>query len=269
MCFKKISILILFFAIIFCFSANSQTKSGNLKNKGGKVGSKTVDKNARIGGRETIPHGIDENTILNIGIGSGISFPGLDMLNEEHLAPGSNSHFYIHYLLPKTRNIGVGLNANMMMYNVNNSKFDLDYQNVKKVISPSWNFQTVCPSLFINHKITRRVSAQFLFNAGVMMVQVPKTTVNFSDTLDVTGLAIPETEYLYEHKNTTEIGWSASFGMQFNYLLVQHLELRFGSDFLYGRFNITKNQLLPTLSSEKLLREMKTINVFAGIALNF
>ncbi len=267
---KKIQFISIIFLVFFGLNnIYSQTKSGKLKNKGGSIGSRGVNKKAHIGGRETNAHGIDEDRIINIGLGGGVSFPGFDLLNEEHLNIGYSTHFYVHYLLPQSSKIGLGFNANYSSYITNKTKFLNELSNVQEIKTSSWNFTTISPSFLYNYNLNQRLNAQFIFNAGILLVEVPNQSFSYIDTINNVGEATPEIEILYNYTPETKLGWASSLGVQFNYVVFNHCELLLGSNFQYGRFKITRNEILPIAKETEILREMRLFNMFVGIALSF
>lgn len=269
----KILTITLFFGIsnssIYAQQKGQKTQN-SVSNIGGTYHSKSTNKKARKGGRNTLPVGIEGKTI-NIGMGTGLAIPSLSLKTEEHVTLGSNTHFYAHYLLPGRTTFGIGLNSNIIYLNSNKTSFYNENENLTHASVYPWSVFTISPSVLINFTIQPRISAQFMINAGAMMVMIPSNQLNFVDSISAIGepTIVKERNYVYQSGMITS--WFISGAFQFNYALTRNLEARLGMDYFYGRFNYQRinmaNPLDPT--TEKTLRELKLIDLFAGIAISF
>lgn len=254
--------------------AYAQQKSGkkenSVQNTGGVYKSKSTNKKARRGGRNTLPIGI-EGKKINIGVGTGIAIPGLSLSTEEHVTLGSNSHLYAHYLINGRSTFGVGINSNFIFLGSNRSNFYSENQNLTYASVKPWSFFTISPSLLINFTIQQRTSGQFLINGGPLMANVPQNKLTFIDSIIMIGSPTIGVKRDYVYQSGLSTGWFLSGAFQFNYALSRHLEVRVGLDYFYGRFyyqqiNIS-NPLAPI--KENRLRELKLIDLFTGLAFSF
>lgn len=271
--FLKILIAVLFFGMVdhSVFAQQKDNKPQNsVSNIGGSYHSKSTNKKARRGGRNTLPIGI-EGKKINIGIGSGLAIPSLSLKTDEHVTLGSNSHLYAHYLINGRSTFGIGFNANLIYLNSEVSKFYVENENLTLASVSPWTLFTISPSFLFNFTIQQRISAQFIINPGALMAMVPQNKLSFIDSVSAIGdptIAIKR-DYLYQTGTTT--GWFVSGIFQFNYALSRNIEARIGMDYFYGRFNYQRinisNPLLPV--NESTLRELKLIDLFAGIAISF
>lgn len=263
-------ILLLLLTVTPSYSQASRKRNNPPKSSGSDYTSRdTRKKNARRGGRNSMPVGI-EGKKINLGFGVGVALPGLSISSEEHATTGLNSHFYAHYLFGKKTTVGVGANVNYIFLGTNNSKFSSENQTITKATTFPWTAYTISPSLIINQTIIPRVSAQFLINGGGLFVNVPQTRLTYTDSINQGGDPTIVIEKSYVYKMGVEKSWFLSGALQFNYALSRNMEARVGLDYFYGRFNYTRiNESDITLPSEKLLREMKLIDVFVGLAFSF
>jgi hypothetical protein len=269
----KILIAVLFFGMVdhSVFAQQKDNKPQNsVSNIGGSYHSKSTNKKARKGGRNTLPIGI-EGKKINIGIGSGLAIPSLSLKTDEHVTLGSNSHLYAHYLINGRSTYGIGFNTNLIYLNSDVSKFYIENENLTHASVSPWTLFTISPSFLFNFTIQQRISAQFIINPGALMAMVPQNKLSFIDSVSAIGdptIAIKR-DYLYQTGTTT--GWFVSGIFQFNYALSRNIEARIGMDYFYGRFNYQRinisNPLLPV--NESTLRELKLIDLFAGIAISF
>ncbi len=271
---KLISIVLLSFLICMtqeaAFSQTKKSGSSPINTKGGGLISKSAKKeNARRGGRNTLPVGV-EGKKINIGIGTGVAIPSLSIKSEEHATIGFNTHFYAHYLFGGRNTMGIGLNSNIIFLGTSNASFYNQNPSITFASSSPWLAYTISPSFISNFTIKKRISAQFMINMGLMNVSIPPNMQSYTDTIMRIGdpSIVQNSDYTY--KSGTEKGWFASGAMQFNYALTHNIEARIGLDYYYGRFNyyriLTSYPLLPT---EKVTREMKLIDLFAGFAFSF
>ncbi len=271
---KLISIVLLSFLICMtqeaAFSQTKKSGSSPINTKGGGSISKSAKKkNARRGGRNTLPVGV-EGKKINVGIGTGVAIPSLSIKSEEHATIGFNTQIYAHYLFGGRNTMGIGLNSNIIYLGTSNASFYNQNPSITFASSSPWRAYTISPSFVSNFTIKQRISAQFLINAGLMNVTIPPNMQSFTDTIMTIGAPalVQKSDYLY--KSEIQKGWFASGAMQFNYALTHNIEARIGLDYFYGRFSyyriLTSDPLLPT---EKITREMKLIDIFAGFALSF
>ncbi len=273
--FIKLLIAALFFEtsnnFVFGQEEHSKSKPKNaVSNIGGSFHSKSTDKKAHRGGRNTLPIGI-EGKKINIGIGSGLAIPSLSLKTEEHVMLGSNTHFYAHYIINGRSSYGIGINTNFIFLNTDVTKFYNENQNLYHAKVYPWSLFTISPSFLINFSIKPRVSAQFVLNSGALMATIPQSQLNFIDSTSAIGEPVVVVNRDYIYQTGTQTGWFASGIFQFNYALSRHLEVRAGIDYFYGRFNYQRinisNPLTPT--TEKTLRELKLIDLFGGLAISF
>ncbi|MEI6348270.1 MAG: hypothetical protein WCP69_10025 [Bacteroidota bacterium] len=262
---------LLFIVIIFCFESSvlAQLKKGSLKNSGADYGSKSTNKKGRKGGRNTLPVGL-EGKKINIGLAEGLAIPGLSMQTEEHSTIGSNTSFYAHYVFNGSSTFGIGFNSNIITLGVSSSKFYDNNLNLTLASVSPWQFYTFSPSFLTNFSLTKRASAQFIINSGLLFAKVPLSHLIFTDSIKTLGepTVVQSRDYLYN--TTLEMGWFVSGGFQFNYALTHNIEARIGVDYLYGRFSYDRIQMnSESLTKSRLLRELKLIDVFTGIAVSF
>ncbi len=263
-------IILLLFMATPSYSQATRKRDNPPKSSGSDYTSRdTRKKNARRGGRSTMPVGI-EGKKINIGFGAGVALPGLSISSEEHATTGLNSHFYAHYLFGNKTTVGVGANFNYIFLGTNNSKFSSENQTITKATTFPWTAYTISPSFIVNQTIIPRVSAQFLINGGGLFVNVPQNRLTYTDSIKQIGEPTIVVENNYVYKMGIEKSWFVSGALQFNYALSRNMEARIGLDYFYGRFNYTRiNESDITLPSELLLREMKLIDVFVGLAFSF
>jgi hypothetical protein len=265
--FKIILLILLFFS--FSIPVIAQKKENSVLNTGGDYRSRSTNKKARRGGRNTLPVGIDGKKI-NIGIGTGIAIPGLSMQTEEHTTIGNNSHLYAHYLFNTSSTIGLGINANFIALNTNNSKFYDENQNLTVAKSSSWSFFTLGPSFLLNYTIKPRISTQLIINGGAMWAVVPNNNLAFTDSIQQIGEPTKVEYHDYYYVSGTELGWFLSGTFQFNFALTHNLEARVGVDYFYGRFSYGRfDKKDVTLKVTNQLRELKLVDIFAGLAISF
>lgn len=261
----------LMFVIVTPTYSQATKKRGNpLKSSGSDYTSRsTQKKNSKRGGRSSLPVGVDGKTI-NIGFGAGIAMPSLSINTEEHATTGINSHLYAHYLFGNKSTFGLGVNFNSIYLGSKSSKFMQENQNITEANSYPWIVYTASPSLLSNYTITQRISTQFLIQGGGLFVTVPENRLTFTDSIKVIGEPTIVNQKKYVYKTGVENGWFVSGALQFNYALTKNMEARVGLDYFYGRFNYHRiNESSLSEPSEKMLREMKLIDLFVGLAFSF
>jgi hypothetical protein len=271
--FSKVLIVALLFGMVGhpVFAQRKDNKPQNsISNIGGSYHSKSTNKRARKGGRNTLPIGI-EGKKINIGLGSGLAIPSLSLKTEEHVTLGSNSHLYAHFLINGRSTYGLGFNTNLIYLGSDVTKFYNENENLTFASASPWTLFTISPSFLFNFTIQQRISAQFIINPGALMCMVPQNRLNFIDSVSSIGeptIAIKR-DYRYQTGMTT--GWFVSGIFQFNYALTRNLEARVGMDYFYGRFNYQRINITDPLVplKESTLRELKLIDLFAGISISF
>jgi hypothetical protein len=253
------------------FAQATKKKNDSPKSSGGDYNSSraTRKKNARRGGRITLPVGI-EGKKINIGIGSGLAIPSLSMKSEEHATMGINSQLYAHYLFGGRTTMGIGLNTNIIYLGSSNSSFYNQNPSITHAASSPWMMYTISPSFLTNYTIKQRISAQFLINGGLLNVTIPPNQLSFTDSIYKIGDPVVVEKRDYTYKTMVEKGWFVSGALQFNYALTHNIEARVGLDYFYGRFSYSRIETsAPLMPEERYTREMKLIDLFAGFAFSF
>jgi hypothetical protein len=262
-------LFLLSFLMVFSLETQSQIVSGKQKSSTKTVSeAKSPLKNAKRGGRSVRPRGIQEKKV-NLGFGLGASIPSMDFKAEEHALPGGTAHLYLHFLMGKFPKVGLGIYSNAYYSGVNKTKFDSRFKHLQASKTEAWLIQSNMISGLFNFTIKERISAQFMTNAGVALVNTPKNSTNYLDTLLISEIGFTPMEFDFHYDNKMDLGLSAGFAFQFVYALTSSTEFKTGFEWQYIRVKYNKNWTLPEVKSEAIVRQFNLINLQAGFAFSF
>lgn len=229
---------------------------------------KSPFKNARRGGRETLPSGLKDKKI-NIGFGVGVANPGMDLKVEEYANLGLTGNVYAHYLLKGSPTIGLGIYSNYLIFPVHNRNYTLRYKHPESVTTPMWSINSLMASCLFNFTIEERVSAQLMSNVGIIYTQIPQTTVKHADTALVAGLGYRPVDYQFANANSSNIGFSALVNFHFAYALSRHVEVKAGVEWQYMRISYMREWYKPEIKQEEVFRQFQSLNGVIGLSINF
>lgn len=266
---KTILILLCLFFIIFSQESFAQIVTGRQKQstKTQNV-AKSPFKNARKGGRNTLPKGIKDK-MLNFGVGFGIANPGIDLKVEEKATLGYTGHFYAHWLFKGNPTLGIGFFYNHYTMPVNNKNYASRFNYYDVLSTPAWSLNSFMASGLFNFTLQERISAQLIANTGLIVASIPKTTALYYDTLLVPSLGYVRKDYSYSNQSGTSLGWTAGFSFSFLYALHANIEAKAGFEWQYMRVKYSRDWILPEPKTEDILRQYRMLNVQFGIALSF
>lgn len=229
---------------------------------------KSPFKNARRGGRETLPSGLKDKKI-NIGFGVGIANPGMDLKVEEYASLGLTGNVYAHYLLKGIPTLGIGIYSNYMIFPVNNRNYTLRYKYPELINTPQWSINSFMASCLFNFTIEERISAQLMTNGGIIYTQIPQTTVKHSDTALVAGIGYQLVDYHFANANSSNIGFSALVNFNFAYAISPNVEVKAGVEWQYMRISYTREWYKPEIKQEEIFRQFQSLNALIGLSINF
>lgn len=247
----------------------AQIVTGRQKNSTKTVSvAKSPFKNARMGGRNTLPRGIQDK-LINIGFGFGIANPGMDLKFEQNTTMGYTGHLYEHLLFKGQPTLGAGLYISQSILPVNKSAYSQRFKYPDGVSTPPWAITSIMASGLFNFTLQQRVSAQIITNAGMVVTSVPKTTAMYFDTLLVPSLGYVRKDYSYSNTSSLKVGWSAGFLFQFLYALHSNIEAKAGFEWQYMRVKYNREWTLPESKTEELLQQFRLLNFQVGLAFSF
>lgn len=267
---KKTLLLFLLSIFIFCLQeASSQIVTGRQKKSTKTVtAAKSPFKNARKGGRNTLPQGIKDKKI-NFGLGLGIASPGMDLKFDESATMGYTGHFYAHWLFKGQPTLGAGIYYNHFILPVDQKKYALRFKYSDVVSTPAWSMNTIAASGLFNFTLEERISAQIITNAGMVIATVPQTSAIYYDTLLVPSLGYVRQNYSYTNISTSSIGWTAGFSFNFLYAIHSNIEAKAGFEWQYMRVKYNREWTLPEVKTEQYLQQFRLLNFQLGIAVSF
>ncbi len=267
---KKTVGLIFLCVLFFCTSTvTAQIVTGRQKNSTKTVSvAKSPFKNARKGGRNTLPRGVQDK-FLNIGFGLGIANPGMDLKFEQNAGMGYTAHLYQHILFKGQPTLGAGLYISQTFLPVNKSTYTTRFKHLEAATTPPWAITSVMASGLFNFTLQERVSAQIITNAGIVLASVPKTTALYYDTLLIPSLGYVRKDYSYSNISFFSVGWSAGFLFQFLYALRSNIEAKAGFEWQYMRIKYNREWTLPEPKTEQMLQQFRLLNFHIGIAFSF
>ncbi|MDY0215695.1 MAG: hypothetical protein RBS19_01950 [Bacteroidales bacterium] len=262
--------LLIFLLIIgiMPYAESQAVTSPHKKTKKTTSQAKSPIKNARRGGRETLPTGLKDKS-WNIGFGTGIANPGMELKAEEYANIGLTGNVYAHFLLKGSPTVGLGIYSNYSIFPVNNRKYALRYKHPESVTTPMWSINSMMASFLFNFTIEERISAQLMTNAGVIYTQIPKTTVKHSDTALVAGYGYQLVEYQFTNANSSNIGFSALVNFNFAYALSPNVEVKAGVEWQYMRISYMREWYKPEIKQEEIFRQFQSLNGIIGLSINF
>lgn len=267
---QKTVLLTLLSIFLFCHTiAEAQIVTGRQKNSTKTVSvAKSPFKNARKGGRNTLPRGI-QGKLINIGFGFGMANPGMDLKFEQNATIGYTGHLYQHILFKGKPALGAGLFLSQTVLPVNKSAYSQRFKYPDAVSTPPWAITSIMASGLFNFTLQQRVNAQIMTNAGAILTSVPKTTALYFDTLLVPSLGYVRKDYSYSNNTSFQIGWTAGFVFQFLYALHSNVEAKAGFEWQYMRVKYNREWLLPEPKTEELLQQFRLLNFHIGLAFSF
>ena len=260
--------LFLFF-IVQILQVESQVVSGRQKQSTKTVNeSKSPFKNARRGGRNTLPRGLKDKKV-NIGFNAGLANAGMDLKVEEYAGLGFTGNLYAHYLFQGSPTIGLGFYTNYYLFPVNNRKYSLRYKYPESIKTPNWSIQSFMASSLFNFTIEERLSAQLMTNVGIIYTSIAQTSVQHSDTLFIPSLGYQPVEYSFKNSNSSNIGMTALINFSFAYALSANIEAKAGFEWQYMRVKYNREWYKPEIKNEEIFRQFQSLNAFVGFSINF
>ena len=230
------------------------------------------------GGRLQLYQGI-EGKKVNFGFNLGGGVTMMDALNREYAPYGAKASLFVHYLVPRTQTLGIGLELGAFYLLANQDKFTQSLVATTRDGSPSTDFATKATvgnwllpvgqvSIMGNFHPVQRFNLQLKVNLGVVAPMMPIYSGEYEIQKIRDGI-YEKVRYAFSYDSKMNIGFSGTVGMKMLYAISHSTELGVGVDWSYLRFSYFKKETAPLPNIEKVLTQMGVLDLHVGLAFSF
>ena len=231
------------------------------------------------GGRLQLAQGI-EGKKVNFGFNLGGGVTMMDALNREAAPYGAKASLFLHFLVPQTKTLGIGLELGSFYLLANQEKFtenifaasrngELNSAHPVNATVGSWLLPVGQVSIMGNFHPEQRFNVQLKVNVGVVAPMVPAYTGEYGIKAVLPSGENVDAKYAFSYDTKMNIGLSAAVGMKLLYALSHSTEFGVGVDWSYLRFSYFKKWTLPMPEVESVVTQMGVLDLHVGFAFSF
>ena len=231
------------------------------------------------GGRLQLPQGI-EGKKVNFGFNLGGCISTLNMLNDEAAPYGAKGSLFVHFLIPKTKTLCIGLEMGSFYLLANQAQFVKNIDpKTRNGVSPTEHATTasvgdwILPfgqvSIMGNIHPVQRFNVQLKVNMGVVVPMVPAYSGEYWNKETLPNGEYATVKYNFSYDPKMNIGLSGTVGMKLLYALNHYTEFGVGIDYSYLRFSYFKKQIEPMPDLIKVITQTGILDLHVGFAFNF
>ena len=231
------------------------------------------------GGRLQLAQGIEGKTInFGLNVGGGVTM--MDALNREAAPYAAKGSLFVHYLIPRTETLGIGLELGAFYLFANQEKFTKSTTATDRDGKPSAAYATTTTvgnwllpvgqvSVMGNFHPVQRFNVQLKANVGVVVPIIPTYSGEYwIKDIHPSGL-YDEAKYSFSYDSKMNIGLSCAIGMKLLYAINHFSEIGVGVDWSYMRFSYFSKWVEPMPEVKKVITQMGVLDLHVGIAFNF
>jgi hypothetical protein len=232
------------------------------------------------GGRLQLAQGI-EGKEVNFGFNLGGAVTMMDALNREAAPYGAKGSLFVHYLVPRTKTLGIGLEMGAFYLLANQDKFIKNItptlrdgepasKNPTTATVGNWLLPVGQVSVMGNFHPVQRFNVQLKVNLGVVAPMLPAYAGEYwnKEFLASTQEYV-EAKHVFSYETEMNIGLSGAVGMKLLYALNRYAEFGVGADWSYLRFSYFKKETSPLPIVEKVITQMGIFDLHVGFAFSF
>ena len=261
------------FALLCAVVLSPMSYGGNGKNGG---------PNANIpkhGGRLQLYKGIEEKKV-NFGFNLGGGVAVIDAWNRECAPYAAKGSLFVHFLVPRTQTLGIGLEVGSFYLFANQEKFTKSLVATKRNGNPSTDIPTIASvgnwllpvgqvSIMGNFHPIQRFNLQLKVNLGVVAPIIPSYTGDYAIWEIRPDGFYDKVKYSFSYDSKMNIGCSGTVGMKLLYAISPYAEFGVGVDWSYLRFSYLKKWTAPLPDVTKELTQIGILDLHVGIAFSF
>jgi len=221
-----------------------------------------------------LPQGIEGKTV-NFGFNLGGCITTLDMLNNEAAPYGAKGSLFVHYLIPRTKTLCVGLEMGSF-YLLSNQKRYIgnitptpSTEHATTATVGNWILPFGQVSIMGNIHPVQRFNVQLKMNIGVVAPMVPTYSGEYWTKENTSEGEYVALKHTFSYDSKMNIGLSAAVGMKLLYALNPFTEFGVGIDWSYLRFSYLKKQIEPMPDVKKVVTQTGILDLHVGVAFNF
>lgn len=232
------------------------------------------------GGRLVLAQGI-EGKKVNFGFNLGVGVTMMDALNREAAPYGAKGSLFIHFLVPNTNTLGIGLElgsfyllASQKKYTefitatTRNGEQNSNYET--KVTVGGWLLPVAQVSFMGNFHPVQRFNIQLKANLGTIVPMIPAYKGEYGIKEIGHNDELIDQRYVFSYDPKMKVGLSATVGMKLLYAINHTTEFGVGVDWSYLRFSYFKKYTEPALKMpEQTLTQMGVLDLHVGFAFSF
>jgi len=234
----------------------------------------------KSGGRQQLAQGI-EGKKVNFGFNLGGGVTMMDALNREAAPYGAKASLFVHYLVPNTHTLGIGLEMGAFYLFASQEKYIKSITPTKREGEPTtenpttatvaaWLLPVGQVSVMGNFHPAQRFNVQLKVNLGVVAPMVPGYTAEYWNKVFLADGSFAEVKNTFSYDPKMNIGLSGAVGMKLLYALNHYTEFGVGVDWSYLRFSYMKKITDPPLQMpEKVITQMGVLDLHVGLAFSF
>lgn len=233
----------------------------------------------RHGGRLQLAQGIEgKNVNFGFNLGGGITM--MDALNREAAPYAAKGSLFVHYLIPRTKTLCVGLELGTFYLFANQEKYVKNLTATTRKGAPTtehpstarvnnWLLPVGQASIMGNFHPVQRFNIQLKANLGAVIPIIPTYSGEYWNKSIQPNGEYQELKYTFSYDSKMNVGVSASIGMKLLYALNHYTEFGVGVDWSYLRFSYFKKWIDPMPKITKEITEMGVLDLHVGFAFSF